>query len=181
MKVDANEVVHAIEVVENSKVDINIIREEVVPACIDKGKGKALKAIEEKENAIVSCVCFIFCTSFLMLTCFQNSPLHLKILLPLPSTVLMLSPVDMGIGESAELGQHKNEIATHQTSEKRKILHACFSLFVDPFFFSWNIVFSLSLSLVLSLLRIRKLATRTATLHTRGQHTFRNTAQMIGD
>lgn len=51
-KVDANEVVLAIEVAENSKVDINIIQDEVVPVStlVNKGKGKALETIEEKDE-----------------------------------------------------------------------------------------------------------------------------------
>ncbi|KAF8803814.1 hypothetical protein BYT27DRAFT_7259806 [Phlegmacium glaucopus] len=52
LKVDVNEVVLAIEVVENSKVDINIIHDEVVPVStfVNKGKGKTLETIEEKDE-----------------------------------------------------------------------------------------------------------------------------------
>jgi hypothetical protein len=59
LKVDANEVVPAIEVVENNKVDINIIYDQVVPASINKEKGKALEAIEATDVETASCVCFI--------------------------------------------------------------------------------------------------------------------------
>lgn len=41
-KVNVNEVVPAIEVVKNSKVDIDIIN--------DKGKGKAIEATEDKDQ-----------------------------------------------------------------------------------------------------------------------------------
>jgi hypothetical protein len=59
-KVDSNEFVHAIEVVENSKVDINIIHDKVVPA------SKALEVIEEDDDETVSRVGFIFCTSLFL-------------------------------------------------------------------------------------------------------------------
>ena len=49
-KVNINEVVPAIEVVKNNKVDINIIDDKVAPAFINKGKGEAVEATEEKSQ-----------------------------------------------------------------------------------------------------------------------------------
>lgn len=65
--VNANEAVLPIEVVENNKVDINIIHDEVVlvSTFMNKGKGKALEVVEEKDEAVPS-VSFTF-RSYLLL------------------------------------------------------------------------------------------------------------------
>ena len=57
---NANEAVLAIEVVENSKADINIIHDEVVlvSTFMNKGKGKALEVVEDEAAPSVS---FTFC------------------------------------------------------------------------------------------------------------------------
>jgi hypothetical protein len=56
----------AIEVVE-TKVDVDILHDEVVSRVTNKGKGKALEAIEKKDG-IAPCVRLIFC-SCLFLEC----------------------------------------------------------------------------------------------------------------
>ena len=78
--VNANEAVLAIEVVENSKVDINIVHDEVVSVStfMNKGKGKALEVVEEKDEAAAS-VSFTFLVVFYSnADMLLNSPLHLK-------------------------------------------------------------------------------------------------------
>jgi hypothetical protein len=64
---NANEAVLAIEVVENSKVDINIIHDEVVlvSTFMNKGQGKVLEVVEEKDEAAPS-VSFTFCSCLLL-------------------------------------------------------------------------------------------------------------------
>jgi hypothetical protein len=51
-KVNINEVVPAIEVVKNNKVDINVVDDKVAPApaFINKGKGKAIEITAIKKS-----------------------------------------------------------------------------------------------------------------------------------